>query len=217
MRFTLTAEMDHEVTGELGWLDTRVPRGSETYGPLTGSGIAHDLLEHFAFEHVGDEIEAHGVIFRIRYESGWVSRGIFSRPLSLDALASEWIQLVQAMNEGHLPVPRSTRPLDASVESEIDAIIEKGRKIVHDEFAYDGVMDENDADNLEILSDRFRAYFRIGYRKACRKYKDAYNAGYCYNMLAERMEKMKPDFEGQKMTVDVNLRTCEVKINTTDY
>lgn len=208
MRFKLTAAKDEEI-GEMGWRDSRVPHNSSTYGPLSyGYGLAHDMLEHFAFEHIGDEIQAHAAMYRLRYESGWYHPDS-GRNLRLEDIASEWVNLIRGLeNDGQLLLPPKTRPLSDEIESDISFIIEKGRNWVVEEFTDSEFVQ----DNLEILAERFRAYFRIGYRRCEKRYKghDAYNVAQAYNMLAQALKPYRAEYEGQALSVLVDINANRV-------
>lgn len=214
MKVTLYAQEDSE-TGELGWRHEKVSRYSNIYGPLSWMpGLAHDILEHFAFEHVGDEIEAHGAMYRIRYEGGWSSPK-YANTLTPDTFANEWVSLFNGtIREEYIPTPRNTRPLDSYIEQDIDYIISQGRKIVRDEFA-EGSDDELQQATLNRIEEVFRAYFRIGYRKARKRYKGiamCYVAG-LYNTLAEHFEHEKPEYEGQEILVKIDPKRGLVNIS----
>ena len=217
MKFTLKAEMDHE-SGEIGWKDSRIPRDSGIYGPLFGFGIAHDLLEHFAFEHIGDEIEAHAAMYRIRYETGY--RNKYGRGIELGDFSSEWIELVRGLErDGRLPTffAKRTRPLSEEIERDIDAIIEEGKRMVMEENSYDG-MEESTREMYASMASEiarvFRNYFRNGYRKTGKRYRgvDMSQVSYTFERLAKAFEKLTPEFEGDAITVDV--RGGEVCIRT---
>ncbi len=214
MKFTLTAAEDHNLGG-LGWKDSRI-RGSDIFGPLTGGvGLAHDLIEHAAFDSVADEIEAHGAMYRIRYESGW-SGGRFGNNLNLAAFSYEWISLLRGLQEEpYLPIPPKTRRLDTEVEEDISEIIARGRKAIRDEFSYE---EENgvagyEAD-LDRLAEVFRAYFRIGYRKVAKRFKGL-NSGQIsclFSEIADIFEKKRISFEGETLEVIVDLKNVRVRV-----
>jgi hypothetical protein len=210
MRFTLTATEDPE-TGEVGWRDSRIPRNSPSYGPIVYPfGLAHDMLEHFAFEHVGDEIMAHGAMYRIRYEGGWY-RPESGSSLSLKDFGYEWINLVRALaGDGQLLFPPKTRPLSHEIEEDISSIVEYGQQIVRE--AYSNFFEDVRAD-LQAVSERFRAYFRMGYRKCGQRYKiPFYNVAETFNVIAKAFERRAPEYEGQQISVQVWPRECRVKI-----
>jgi hypothetical protein len=213
MRFNLTAEVNND-TGELGWKDSRLK--GECFGPMDYSyGLSHDCLEHFAFDGVADEIEAHGAMYWLRYEGGW-SHPKFGHTLDMEGFANEWISLVRGIYaEPYLPTPRKTRPLDSVIEDDISEIIEKGKKAVRSEFGSDEDSPESDTAGIEQV---FRAYFRIGYRKAAKRYKGhaACEIAGLYNTLADAFERNKPECEGQQIVVTVNLKTGRVSVDEND-
>jgi hypothetical protein len=200
MRLEFIAETDHEVTGELGWKDSRVARNSP-YGPLIGFGLAHDSLEHFALETVADEIMAHAAMYWGRYRAGYCNQ--YGRGLTLEDIGSEWINLFQAIQGGHnLTAPRNTRKLDDEIEEDISAIAEAGRRALRDEgFEFW----QTAAGEIE---QKFRGWFRIGFRKAEAKFRkmgiDPSELSHLFGQLVTRFEKLTPQWEGQKIVLIVN-------------
>ena len=155
MRFTFTAERDND-SGELGWKEKRVE--GEMYGPLTfARALAHDCLEHFSLSELSDEIEAHAAIYWGRLQG--------SGNVTTDGLGSEWWGICRAIQQGHtLRMPPRTRPLDREIEEDIGRIIVAGRDSVESEI---GEGWEPIADEIEKA---FRGWFRIGFRKAARRW-----------------------------------------------
>lgn len=211
MRFTLTAR-ENSNTGEIGWSDSRMPRGSDVFEPVSSAlTLAHDCLEHTAFGSVADEIEAHGAMYRIRYEGGW--SGKYGFTLSVEAFAQEWESLLRGlMVEGYLPTAPKTRPLDESVEEDISAIIEQGKT-----YCVRNVLDsdtEDSRDDLERLASVFRAFFRRGYRKAGQRFKGlaSCEVAALFSELESAFEYHEPEHEYQQIAVRVNLKTQRVSI-----
>lgn len=214
MRFKLTAK-ENRNTGEMGWCDSRIPRGSDVFEPVSsGLTLAHDCLEHMAFDSVADEIEAHGAMYWARYEGGW--SGSYGFTLSVQAFAEEWQNLLQGlMMEGYLPSAPKTRPLDENVEEDISSIIEQGRAYcIRNEVSECQRPDSDGRADLERLADVFRAYFRRGYRKAVRRYKGlaACEVAALFSSLESAFEYHEPEFEGQELAVTVNLKMQRVTI-----
>jgi len=204
MQFTLTAA-ENENTGELGWLDSRVGHSS-IFEPLEWAyGIAHDCLEHFAFRHVADEIEAHGAMYWVRYEGGW-SAPKYGNTLSLHSFSHEWPNLYNGLvtDNSYMPTPPRTRALDSHIESDISEIIALGQQMIC--YA--------DEDDIRQIAQAFRAFFRIGYRKAARRFKGhaACEVANIYNMLAQAIERQSLEYEGQQIKVRVNLKTGRVSV-----
>jgi hypothetical protein len=207
MRFKLTAKANQN-TGEIGWLDSRI-RGSDVFEPLSYPiGLAHDCIEHAAFGSVADEIEAHGAMYRIRYEGGWCDP-FGGNSLNLDLFAAEWVNLFQGLStEPYLPTPRKTRPLDSAVEEDISEIIELGQQMIRDELS------DADADDIRRIADVFRAYFRIGYRNVAKRFKGlpAYEIAHLFSELAQAFKRRSIEYEGQEIEVTVDLKARTVRI-----
>ena len=206
--------MINENTGELGWLDSRIR--CEAYEPIAYAyGLAHDCIEHFAFDSVADEIMAHGAMYWVRYEGGW-SHPENGFTLEMNAFATEWLNLYRGLEiEGYLPTPPKTRALDSCIENDITEIREQGSRMICNEFPDD----DGRGEATYRIANVFRAYFRLGYRKARKQYKNvsACEVANLYNMLADSFKHNRPVIEGQEMTVSVNPRTGEIKIRLPEY
>lgn len=206
MRFKFIAA-ESEDTGDLGWMDSRA---CGPYGPLQyAPGLAHDCLEHFGLSTVCDEIEAHGAMYWIRYEGGYGDA--LGREITLEGFSSEWINLYNALACGEsLYPPKNTRSLDSNIESDIEQIILNGKRIIRNEF--------NDEDDfvdpiIERIEEVFAGHFRIGYRKAQKRYG---RIGHCgaldlFEELTNGFERHKPVIEGTKLTVEVSIARKSVK------
>jgi hypothetical protein len=210
MRFELTAKENRNI-GEIGWTDSRIPRNSDAFEPLMGGlGLAHDCLEHTAFGSVADEIEAHGAMYRIRYEGGWSSQ--YGQTLDTNSFAQEWTNLYQGLQqEPYLPTPPRTLALDEEIEEDISSIIRDGKNFVRGEFMHDG---EDLEPALERIANVFRAYFRRGYRKAGQRFKGlaSCEVAALFSSLESEFEHYSPEYEGQQLAVTVNLKTQRVSI-----
>lgn len=214
MRFKLTAK-ENQSTGEIGWTDSRIPRNSDAFEPvLSGLTLAHDCLEHFAFGSVADEIEAHGAMYRIRYEGGW--SGSYGHTLSIPAFAQEWTNLLMGLGqEPYLPTPPRTLALDEAIEEDISNIIAWGTTyVIENELNQDQDADQDRRHNLQRIADVFRAYFRRGYRKAGQRFKGLASCEIAalFSSLESEFEHYSPEYEGQELAVTVNLRTQRISI-----
>lgn len=193
MKATFTARVDHEISGELGWLDDRI--ASSIFQPLTYSvGLAHDTLEHFTFGSVADEIMAHGAMYWIRVEGGYTDD--YGRCLVEQSFAHEWDNLYRGLvEESYLPDPPRTRTLDQHIEDFISEIIEQGRRGVLAEYP-------ESSEDIERIARVFRAYFRMGYRKARRRYRcEAWRVAQTFIIMQKEFRRHLPAFEGEKLTV----------------
>lgn len=214
MKFMLTAEINNE-TGDLGWKDSRIR--SDAFGPLTYPiGLAHDCLEHAAFDGVADEIEAHGALYRVRVEGGYCTEHGSNFPPQ--NLAYEWENLFQGLvQDEYLPDPPKTRPLDSHIEDDISEIISRGRQTVLN------VLIENYPENgqkfLDRLCEVFRAYFRRGYRKAGQRFKGmrADEMSHMFGELVKLFERKRIEFEGERIEVLVNVSQKTVQIREFPY
>ncbi len=205
MRLEFTAEVDHEITGELGWKDSRVAWHSP-YGPLQGgTGLAHDSLEHFSLATTSDEIEAHAAMYWGRYRGGYMNA--YGRGLTLEDFGAEWTGLFQAIASGHdLDIPKRTRKLDDEIEEDISEIMAQGTKYIREENR--DVTWQDWKATLEIIRQNFRGWFRTGFRKAEAKFRrmgiTPHQMCYLFERLGKRFEQEKCQFEGQKIVLVLN-------------
>lgn len=206
MKFLLTAKVDHEVTGELGWQDSRVAYNSP-YTPLVGGiGIAHDCLEHHQLSTVADEIQAHGAMYWGRYQGGWYCP-LNGNNLTLVIFGYEWVNLYLAMMDYNLDVPSRTKSLDKDVEADLDTIIEEGRQTLFKEYGPDG--DNLDyRDRANEIANKFRGWFRKGFRAAALKYNrlgwQPHDVAHLFNQLTSSLGKRKPQYEGEQLQIVIN-------------
>ena len=201
MKFYFRAEHDPE-TNELGWKDSRIARNSP-YGPLSYNyGIAHDVVEHFSLTTVSDEIMAHAAMYWIRYQSGYVNR--YGYNLKLEHIGEEWASLARAMGEYHLEQAPRTCKLDETTEEDISTIMETGRAAIRSEPGEDSSWQDM-ADEIEKV---FRGWFRVGYRKAARKWgrlnMSPGEVSMIYQKVADAFEKAKSQWEGQKIELSIS-------------
>lgn len=217
MELTFKAE-ENQDTGLLGWQDSRI-RGSDIYEPFSEPlGLTHDTLEHFGFESVADEIEAHAAMYLYRYVGGWYDE--YGNSLSLDVIASEWDNLLRALvREPYMPKAPECEPLDDEIEEEISFIIEQG-KAYCEQNVIPGYFDEEDIrSELERLASVFRAFFRQGYRKAQLRMgsEHPHDMAHLFKVVYDAFKRQRnPEFEGQKIIVRIDVENCEVSIEEVD-
>lgn len=217
MRFQFTAAIDDE-TGELGWKDSR-GLGEGFNATRSGLTLAHDCLEHFRLETVADEIMAHGAMYWIRGEGGYCNH-YNGRGIDAETLAGEWYSLFQAMEAGNnLEAPPRTKRLDSYVEQVIAEVIEQGAASVTKEYSYSGGLEYDSRQTLKRLAEHFAAWFRIGYRKAARRYRGIaqYQVSYTFEQLEKAFDKQKPEYEGQRIKVNISTRSAEIHIDEIEF
>lgn len=160
------------------------------FDPITGMGIAHDILEHLPADpmHVGGEFMAMGAVMLIRCDTGWFARNNPYNPDGLHHLASEFIQMWhQYEGASHFmpaPVDHSAAPFrDADIEERFQIACQKGRKLILSEFSYDGICPKE----VREFCDIGLLWMRIGYREAKRRYRDhdPFTLSYFFDDLTE--------------------------------
>jgi hypothetical protein len=207
MKFQFIAQENQE-TGEIGWMDRRAEFPYEPFS--SPQSLAHDCMEHFGMRTASDEIEAVGCIYWLRYESGYVAPSKYSRSINLDDLIADFSGNFDyfSRNDLELPMAEKQKLLDPSIEQDLEEIISKGKEMTKREFGEDIAL----GDNLEIYSERFSDYFRIGYRKAEKRYGKLGRHASClmFTKLFHIFDKNKPEFEGQALTVFMNIKTGQV-------
>lgn len=204
MRFTFTAETDHE-TGELGWKDSRVARNGP-YGPLAYHfGLAHDVIDHIGLETIADEIMALASLYWSRYQGGYVNK--YGQSPTPKNIGQEWANLARAMQDFPLAYPPRTCKLDDEVEEDISTIIQAGRKSVREEFSYPG----NEFGWLEQANEiekAFRGWFRIGYRKTAKRWgrwnMSPGDVSVLYQGVASVFSRNIPQYEGQQVKLSIS-------------
>jgi|SRR6185436_3779797 len=204
----LVAETDSEITGELGWL----PVNSDTnlYQPTTdATGLAHDMLEHFATRNVADEIEAAGSIYHIRYETGYSPPVRFARNVTMDDLGSDMLSMFEALayKDDEIPFIVPQKPLSDEIEEDIRSIIQYGRKLIQNENP-DGM----DSVELDMLCERYPDYFRKGYRRSRMRFLRCPCRATMFQTVRETIERTRPEYEGQRVIVHLNYLRGSVQV-----
>lgn len=204
MKFTLISKENQE-TSEIGWLNSRI-KNHDIYEPLRYSvGLAHDCLEHFAFDNVEDEIQAHAAMFFIRYEGGYTNR--FGQSIRGIDFTYEWENLARSLEVtgDSIKIPR-TKKLDDEMERTITSFIEGGKKILH-HYTENKYIDE--------IANAYRAHFRIGYRKAIKRFKGwaSHDIAYLFGRLVEVFEQLNKslDNEDRKLHINIDMKTLRIQ------
>ena len=185
---------ENQDTGEIG---LEPMDSSDSYEPISYPlGLAHDILEHLnGFETVADEIIAHGAMYWLRYEGGYVPPTEYGRNITLQDIGSEWNNLFRAMEtNGRLYVCEPQKLLDEHIEAELAEIIEHGREAIRSDFA-DGDRIET---HLEMISERFADWFRKGYRLAEKRYGKAGRTATC-GVFSEIIRYMENLFKHEEL------------------
>ena len=158
---------EHEEYGIAGW----ALRGSDFMEPLPGLAVAHDCLEHFKGDAgaVHEEFQAFGAMLHIRGDGGYwhsYSSGYITDPgehMAADLGGTLFYYWLNEADEYVKPAPRTARLPDEWLEESIDTAIRSAHRTLRDEC------DTDYATRARFLN-HFKAWVRIGYRKAKRRY-----------------------------------------------
>lgn len=184
----------YEESGSEGWLLIGAP---ETYIPIGGMGLAHDIMEHRIGDtgSVEDELLALGAALYIRGEGGyWYKhRGT---PCPGYQLSGDFYDLAHQY-EGlyNLSKPRRTTSLPDRVENWIEEACERGYSHVmeywHGEDLDLNGEDKDLADAVNSFIANIPGWLRRGYRMARRRYKSLrpYHLSETFAEIAEAADK----------------------------
>lgn len=207
----------HEEYGNVGLRPEGVPHAD----PLTGMAIAHDILEHFHRDDGSQEAEfmALGASLFVRGEGYFAQRGSNSTDPA-EHLSGEFGLIYDALCQRSEPTtvrdPGRTTKLEDDLEELLDRMFMKARK----EF-FDSHEEESERRYLrEPQATRMRGWFRRGYRKAIKRYKEI---DPCLNTCAlsslfidiqkeADLALKRFDWEGQRVTIAVSPRNSTVKV-----
>jgi hypothetical protein len=199
MRFTFIAE-EHEEFGLPGWRQ----KGQPGFDPLMGMAVAHDALEHFrdGDDSIEDELQALGAALYIRGNGGYWMNATPGVHIGSDLPEIIGHHVFEDMPMP--PEPPRTKRLEDWAESEIDIAIQSATR----EWA-DRCDGEEQMQQARALLARARGWFRIGYRRAQRRYKgtDCNQLSYLFKQIEEAADrKLKHAETGDELTLRVNIR-----------
>lgn len=210
MRVYRFNKQEHSELGFDGWLLVGAPA---TYYPLTGMGVAHDLLEHKADDNgsVEDELLALGGALWVRGEGGyWVSYTLSLHTPGENLVPDLCMLATQFGGIEGIQDPGRTTKLEAHVEKWIDEAIEGAREELVGEY------DELDEKDVSKYLDNVRGWIRKGYRRTKKRY-SAHSAGelaYLFHTIekeADHLLKVASDYE--QLVIRLDLRRCDVTLS----
>lgn len=220
----------YETWDETGLKGLR-PTWFDNADPAAGTGVAHDILEHFssATTVLEGESEAVGAFLLLRLANGWNYRsGAFPRSEAEILSRDVETMLEGAVNDG-LPLPEAA-PSRRLADEEMDRFIVEGvRKAVRGEEALRSLMVNCDVDEEEakaVLTAQteqgFITWLRRGYRRAVRRYAgcDTYMVGISLfariGKVASNLIESESLWEGAKVRISVSPRRGEVNFKVYD-
>jgi hypothetical protein len=199
---------EHEDFGEFGW---EMDGAGPAFGPIfSGITFAHDILEHEKIECVEDEFCAIGSMYWLRYLSGYVdSSNQYARPLTLEIMAEEFVQHYYGFfQEGGLfQGAIRTKKLDKDTEDDLAYIVQHGGKSILDE-----VGDDANRDAIKQIKQIYPGYFRRGFRRAEKLYKDRNRTCDLFTELSSRFRLLKHQEEGGELEVVIDLDNYKIEI-----
>lgn len=206
-------QQEHEDFGTPGWLLSDAP---STYVPVTGAGVAHDILEHDPNDSgsIEEELMALGSALFLRGEGGYWTRSL-SRVSPGRHVGSDIGNDLAIKYEGvfnGIASPGRTYKLSDKVEVWIQEAVESAREEILSHCAYESSV------SLRMVKDYLRkvpGWVRRGYRRAARKYHHT-NPWALSNMF-ELIEKKSDSFlstseEGDFLFVQLDIKNHDCRI-----
>jgi len=202
---------EHEEFGTLG-LQLKDCPGMD---PLPGLGTAHDIVEHFpkGNDSIKDEFLALGASLYVRGDTGhYQANGNTNSPGQHIASDMSNIFGHYAYESYQFPPYVKTKKLDSDwIEEEIDKCISAFRE----ELEYEkDLADHMPANWQKIL----QSYLRLGYRKAAKRWGDAYIALSLFCHIEQNVEKILRNYqEDTEVSIFLVKKTQTVKILVNEY
>lgn len=206
----------HEEYGNVGL----APRwmSADQRDPLTGMGVAHDILEHGSDDRV--EWQGLGGAIFVRGETGYFSRDGRRNTDPVENIASDFTQLFHYWCGKELPSPGKTRPLAESwAEQMVCDVVDRGAGLVRSEYGRDDYHAKNVRQFCsEANKEAMRGWLRRGYRAAAKRWKNV-GSGMLYETFCEIEEavdvflKHAEGYEGHECTIDFNPATATVLVS----
>lgn len=206
-----------------GWILQGAP---DTFDPLSGMGVAHDLLEHKRNDDGSkeDELMALGAMLFVRGEGGYFHLFPHHPMASTDPgyqMSGDLERLWQGDEhwEGACwdPVadPGRTHRLGEDVEAWIDSAV----KYVREEIEYDTCFERERARATAYL-DAIPGWLRKGYRYARRRYArcSAGELTHMFHTIQEEADRMlKVCDVGERMEVEITACRCKVDVRLVSW
>lgn len=208
----------HEDFGSNGWREKDKPH----FQPLEGMAVAHDTLEHFPDDsrEIEHELMALGAML-------WVRGPHYGRHAAWENIQASMTDVYPLHRWQDVPfgapLPGMRRRLShdpCSIEGDFHELNETLFEFIRENCHNGEDLKPNEVDFLKIFVDRVVPWLRHGYRRARRRYCGDGRPGYpgdlssLFQKIQERADKLlkRCDFIGQEMTVDVNTRFYEAKV-----
>lgn len=209
MRIYRFRKEEHPEHGSEGWL---LIGGPSTYYPLSGMGIAHDIMEHRWGDKgtIEEELMALGAMLYIRGEGGYWAKTYNPNPGY--ALSGDYSDLfIQFNGMDGIENPGRTVRASNEVEYWIDTSFKHGRTHVLESFDDPTLMQTP----LDDFFSRARGWLRKGYRAAQKRYRGIpyWRLVDCFEQIQERADELLRNAESfEQLHVRFEQKTAEVKI-----
>lgn len=213
--YILEAKEDREL-GELGYLFKDTPIISAPMVSNDGLLLAHDLIEHVNGLHkigsIDDEIEALGSSYYIRGQTGQLRRDDFgSRYSPEENYASDILNLFMYYNDGvdfKTPIPKTRACI---FDEAFKEILNIGKHQIKQELENEDI----DRGRLETFLHASLHYLRKGYRKAKKRFPNAYKINNLFFALADELTKWvkSPKYEGHQIELKIDFNSCRFRID----
>lgn len=215
MERRLRVEM-HPEFGTLGLTPLWMP-GHQS-DPLTGMGVAHDVLEHGKADVC--EWQGLGGAVLVRASQGYFQRGR-GNPDAAENIGSDFRELFYLWEGQDIPDPGRTRPVDD--DELIQECVNTGCTMLLSEFDSDSDTDQRRAALLWTRTaqrERMVGWMRRGYRAAQRRYKGRQLAEVeqTFRAIEQEVDRFldgrteHEPFEGLEVVLHVNVRQCTARL-----
>lgn len=213
---------EHEEYGTLGFAPQWYPNGY----PLSGMGVAHDILEHFPNDEgeAEGEFMALGASYRIRGETGYFQRnGNVNSPAR--HLSSDFPMIFDVTEQQRGSTRIKPCPRKARVEPEVLEVFKEIMAYAKEELVEQEREDVlHEEDEQHIINWMALGYVKAGQRYSWKKCRFDFHslAHQLFQSIEEQANRLlKCAEEGMELTVKVNLRqleaTCSMDYADGDY
>lgn len=204
---------EHEDFGTYGWLLEGAP---STYVPLSGMGIAHDVLEHLVGDTgtIEEELMALGAALYIRGDGGYWNKSYHSPGVHIGSDVGNDLAYKYGGLENGINCPGRTYKLEAYVEEWIQNAIDEARKNIKDQLdGWDLAMPKS---KINAYLKNVPGWIRRGYRSALKRYKHcgSHKLTEVFNTIEQKANKYLSHCEGyETLVITFNpKKACQLRI-----
>ena len=196
--------------------------GHPNFDPLAGMAVAHDCLEHFPGDvgTIDQEFMALGASYVVRDgDCYYHHRG--GRYRAPENVSADMPTLITGLLGGQwsLEAPPKTKPLSDSTEEDfVVEVFNETLKLFKSELP-DIQIDEKDKHLVTLFMTSIVPWFRIGLRRAKKRYRDVPTFQLCHMFATIEKEAdslLKRAESYQRLHVNVSLKNRDVEIRLKD-